>query len=85
MIATNLQPGKAVFVSWEDSATIHGWQRDPVPDVGHISTVGYVVENNKNILVITSSLNDQFSCLDPISIPWSCITKTGELGIEWQK
>lgn len=85
MTALDLQPGKAVFILWEDSAQIDGWRKDFKPDVGVISTVGWVVDGNSKALVISSSVNDQFHALSPLSIPWSCIIQCDELEQEWQK
>jgi len=86
MTALDLQPGKAVFILWEDSATIDGWHRDPEPDVGRISTVGWVINGDTTSVVVSTSLNDQFSCICPLSIPWSCISEVHELsGLKWNK
>lgn len=84
MTARDLQPGKAVFILWEDSATIDGWQRDPKPDVGIISTVGWIVNADTKAVVVTTSLNDQFASICPLSIPWSCIKQCDELEQEWR-
>lgn len=82
--ALDLQPGKAVFISWEDSASIDGWRKDPKPDVGVISSVGWVVNSNSKAVVISTSLNDQFSCICPLSIPWSSITECVEIPrLDW--
>jgi len=83
--AISLCPGKAVYILWEDSATIDGWRRNPSVDIGEITTVGLVVEHDKRGVVVTTSLNDEFSCICPLSIPWSCITKLIELEPEWNK
>ena len=85
MTALDLQPGKAVFILWEDSATIDGWRKDPQPDVGIISTIGWVVNADTKAVVVTSSLNDQFSAICPLSIPWSCVTQCDELEQEWRR
>lgn len=86
MDALNLQPGKAVFILWEDSASLDGWHRGGrYATVGTISSVGFVVGRNDNGVTITSSLNDEFSSISPLTIPWSCITQCEELGPEWGK
>lgn len=85
MTALDLQPGKAVFILWEDSATIDGWQFGPKPDPGIIATVGWLVSSNEQALVVSSSLNDEFSCICPLSIPWSCVTQCEELEPQWNE
>jgi len=84
MNAPDLQPGKAVFILWEDSATIDGWRRDPEPEVGAISTIGWVVNSNSKAVVVTTSLNDQFATLCPLSIPWNCVVEIEELDKQWR-
>lgn len=86
MDALNLQPGKAVFILWEDSASLDGWHRaGRYATVGTISTVGFVVGRNDAGVTVTSSLNDEFSNISPLTIPWSCITQCEVLEPEWGK
>lgn len=72
--------GKTVKFTWEDSASNCGWRGGPtVPDVGTIVSVGQVVGCDQNAIVITTSINDQQSCMCPLSVPWSAILEIREL------
>lgn len=85
MDAVSLQPGRAVYIQWEDSATVDGWRSSPQVDYGTITSVGFVVETDEKGLVLSTSLNDQFTCICPLSIPWSCVVKCIELEPQWGK
>jgi hypothetical protein len=83
--ALDLRPGKAVRVVWEDSASVDGWRQNPEPDVGTIESVGWFVNGNSEALVITTSINDQFSVICPLSIPWRAVVSCEELEEQWRK
>jgi hypothetical protein len=72
--------GKVVKLSWEDSASICGWRPGPRrPEFGAIESIGWVVGCSETGITISTSLNDEQSCICPISIPWSCVTEIKEV------
>lgn len=85
MNAISLSPGRAVYILWEDSAAIDGWRKGLKPDTGKITSVGFVVDADNNGVMITTSLNDQFSAICPLSIPWGAVAVLHELEPQWGK
>jgi len=77
--------GKAVRILWEDSALAEGWHTDAKAQAGKIVTIGWVVDNNGGAIAVSGSINDQWSCIAPLSIPWSCIVRVEEMGDEWNR
>lgn len=77
--------GKAVRVLWEDSACADGWQKQVVAEVGKIVTIGWMVDMSEDALAICGTINDQWSGLSPISIPWRSIVAVEEIGDEWNR
>lgn len=71
--------GKAVRISWEDSATVDGWKNVPCVDIGDIESVGYVIATDKRGIAISTSVTDQAGFIDPLSIPWGAIVRIKEL------
>lgn len=63
-----------VRITWHDSSFDPGWQyatRRPQPDV--IVSIGYVVENNKDVLTFSSTIGTRGGSLCPINVPWRSI------------
>ena len=80
MESLKLAPKTAVWVEWEDSASLHGWTIGPPKlEYGKIDTVGLVASCSKEQLTISMAINDDGSALCPISIPWSAIQAIREL------
>lgn len=78
MAAKELKLGQVVYLEWEDSAqtAAHGWvQLRDLVDMGLIRSAGVVVGCSKHQLVISAAVNDQYSPICPLTIPWSCVTK----------
>ena len=66
-----------VEVEWIDSAVSHGWTND-YGSISRITSVGYVVEDNENQIVITESVDHEprqakYGCT--MAIPRSAIQK----------
>lgn len=76
--------GAAVRVFWKDSASKAGWREGPIADVAKIVTVGFKVHSTKEALCITHSIDDQWSTLAPLSIPWVAIDKV-EIYESWNR
>ena len=71
---SDLQTGQAVTITWLDSRARTGWYKDKPPDPSRIKTVGIVVTHDSDSLVLTTSMSDSGYALDPVSIPWGCVT-----------
>ena len=70
---------KAVFVTWVDSATYREWYdfdeiKKLVLDKTLIVSVGYLVEQNKDWVVLAQNMDDK-SCSGITKIPKSSIAK----------
>lgn len=71
-----LKRGQAVIVDWNDAKSLLGWtynekmQRKP----GKITSLGIVVQKNREVLTITNSMDYRGASLDDLSIPVGCIT-----------
>lgn len=85
MQAIELDKGQPVTFKWIDSASSGGWfstkNQAELGDASIIATRGYVVKANlKDVaLVVSTSLSERGSVIDPLEIPWVAIT---ELTIE---
>lgn len=81
--------GRAVRVRWLDSASYTGWRFNTLGlHAGKITSIGYVVGSNDEVLVLATSLGQpggspSKAALDPVVIPWGAITEVRELGEEW--
>ena len=81
-----LEIGQVVAVEWADSKAALGWsynlrtERKP----GYISSVGYVVQRNKECLTISTSIDaKKGASLDDFSIPVGCIKKIEVIPGDW--
>lgn len=62
---------KLLEIIWEDSNACHGWTNDLARSAIAV-TVGYLLNDNENDIVITSTLGMN-SVLCPVAIPKTCI------------
>lgn len=70
-----LEPRTPILAAWEDSATLPGWRlfhSDHAPT--RVNTLGFVVRADRLALTITTSLSGEGLALDPVTIPWGCIS-----------
>lgn len=66
--------GTHVKVLWSDSATYSGWRLNTVGmKPAAVVTVGIVMESNKDSLIVSTSIADNGSYLDPVVVPWVAI------------
>lgn len=71
---------KKAIIDWIDSSTIRGWQHADDKPVGYyeptkIQSVGYLVEDTKDFVTLTTSLSENGGIIDPLSIPKVAIIK----------
>lgn len=68
---------KAIYVEWVDSAASVGWYhpKNYDPAAFTVKSVGFVMQETKKTVVISTSLayNDKYA--DPLTIPKVAITK----------
>jgi hypothetical protein len=64
-------------IQWDDAATDHGWQQpDEIePHVEMALTVGFVVKETADHVVIASTVGEDGSCNGRIQIPKKMIRK----------
>lgn len=69
--------GQAVILSWNDSRAFDGWHYDPsAPRTpAGIKSLGFVVQGNKEGLVLTTSVGSYGQTIDDLSIPWGAISE----------
>lgn len=76
-----LKFGDAVRVYWRDSATTEGWQRTaPKNALGHIVSLGYVIENTPEYVTLSHSIEKSGPFLSTLSIPKGVIVQVEKLG-----
>ena len=65
-----------IYVEWDDSCVLRGWQ-SPEGDhtVAKISSVGFLIREEKHALTISTSLSDYGNIMDGLTIPKAHITK----------
>lgn len=75
-----LEPKSAVKILWEDSSHGTGWQYPDrqgdydVPTLTHkIATIGFVVQESEEAVVISNCLASEGAILNALTIPWGCI------------
>lgn len=59
-------------VHWVDANQRFGWT-STVPSASPVKTIGFVMENNEDEIVISSSVDGENS-MSPVAIPYECIT-----------
>lgn len=77
--------GQAVSLYWVDCKSQLGWVYDPnLPRVpGRIRSLGFVVQQNKEVISITTSLDSRGAAIDDLSIPLGCLKEVVILPDEW--
>src|SRR6267142_5930927 len=67
--------GSAIQVDWQDSRAFSGWSYDPkaLMTPARIQSLGYVVQSNRDSLVITTSIGNGGQTMDNLSIPWAAV------------
>ena len=80
LIKVSLSPGTPVYISWVDSKALSGWVRSGQHDVGHVETVGWVVEDHEEQITISASVSREGYNYDPFTIPKGCVKELVELG-----
>lgn len=68
---------QARLIKWIDSASCHGWHSDDSLDNEAliISSIGWVVKEDKNAVTITTSVAPAGSVSNPLTIP-KCAIKS---------
>ena len=64
------------YIEWLDSESSHGWvmKKDITYQLSPIHTIGYVLNENESVIVITASVSEH--CVDsPMTIPKFAISK----------
>ncbi len=71
-----LAKGDIVEITWKDSHAIYGWHEleDLTPSV--IDSVGYVLKEEDDYVVLVSSNSDSGNHFTALSIPRGCICET---------
>ena len=80
MQAIPLQQGQSVRVVWSDSSYSKGWHYPPYhfgSPLRHIETLGYVVQSDDDVLVVSTSKDQDGGCLCPTFIPWGAVESCG--------
>lgn len=77
--ATKLAKGDIIEITWKDSHAIYGWHEleDLTPSV--IVSVGYVLKEEEDHVVLVSSNSDSANHFTALSIPPGCICDTSIL------
>jgi hypothetical protein len=68
---------KKIWLRWQDSTALDGWQNVPIPDTSIIviETTGYLIEDNDDRFVIAHSVSSANHCTGVIAIPKVAIIK----------
>lgn len=68
---------KIIYISWHDSTEQYGWMNLPLCDSNFITieTVGYLIEDNKDRVVIAHSVSSADHCDGVLIIPKTAIIK----------
>lgn len=77
--------GKAVTVFWVDSAIMQGWRKYDEGDSIPIQSIGYVTKTDDDIIVLTTSITNDFAINTPIAIPWGCVVQVRELPEDYDR
>lgn len=62
-------------VKWRDSATTRGWRSKDEGGISVIESIGFLLRSTKDVVVLTTSIDEGGGVLDPIAIPRSAIQK----------
>ena len=77
-----MQSLKPVLIRWTDSEASAGWKRiDDIPDdikASEIDSIGYLIKENNESIVISTSVSDNGSVMDPLTIPKCAILKRSD-------
>lgn len=72
----DIRKTKAVYLEWTDSSAFKGWQYPGVDTTpSKICSIGYLLEDKPDHIVITTSLSNTGSFMDALTIPKCAITK----------
>lgn len=76
----DIRKTKKVYIEWIDSTAIRGWNHksalnDDLAEPSKICSVGYLVLDQPNYVLISTSLSANGSIMDPLSIPKCAIIK----------
>lgn len=71
---------KKVLIEWVDSSSIRGWRHesemtDSLAEPCKIKSIGYLIKDHKDFVTIATSLSENGSMIDPLSIPKCAIIK----------
>lgn len=64
-----------VHLTWIDSKADRGWTYEPDPDPATIETLGWLVSETDTAVVVSTSLADCGSRMDPLTIPKCAIIR----------
>ncbi len=70
---------RLVLVQWEDSVSASGWTKLDRYGFCPIITVGWLVNQDKYVVTISSSWDYESNVIDPISIPRGCIRSISDI------
>lgn len=76
MEAIPLKSGQSIRVRWSDSSYAKGWHYPPFrfgSPLRHIESIGFVVQSDAEVLVISTSKDQDTGCLCPTFIPWGAV------------
>lgn len=81
MTPKNYPQKTPVKISWIDSSSVGGWHDGKKLAPAHVATIGFVVDNSREHISITSSmaLDCRSWAMDPLTIPWGCIQSIARL------
>ncbi len=66
---------RVVRIDWVDSCSNYGWRPKEDGGVSMIHSVGLLVEEKSDCVMITTSRSEYGNCIDQLSIPKACIKK----------
>lgn len=73
---------RIVHIRWIDSGSSSGWCLMPVPKLElNIETIGFVLEEDEERIVVTTSVSDMGCAMDPLAIPKCCILEMYDVEI----
>jgi hypothetical protein len=64
---------KAVKIVWVDSASSRGWLAPDTDGPATIHSCGYIVNEEKGFIVISTSISNYGHVMDQLAIPRVCI------------
>lgn len=70
----------AYIVKWRDSASLAGWKHISTQhSVSEITSIGWMIRQDKRSLTLTTSISDCASTMDAITIPREAVTRMTRL------